>query len=335
MVGAATRLHAVVKADAYGHGIDRIVPACAEADGIAVIELENAVRARTVLGWAKEIVVLEGFYAADELHTFAMHNISAVVHSDAQLAQLEATRLPRPISIYLKINSGMNRLGFPLAQAHQAFARARACANISEITLATHFARADEPNGFAGQLQAFNATTAGIQARRSLANSGATAQFGSVGGDIARPGILLYGASPIENQTAASFGLKPVMRLNTEVIAIQQVRAGETVGYGGANVAPHDMRVAVLAGGYADGYPRGARNGTPVWVAGARAPLFGRVSMDKITVDVSNVPSAQIGATAELWGTHVSADEVAACAGTISYALFTGLGRRVKMQLAD
>ncbi len=332
-VGARTHLHAVVKANAYGHGIARLAPAFAGADGLAVIELENAVLLREGLGWVKELVVLEGFYAADELDVYSRHQIAAVVHCDEQIAMLERAHLGLPMKVFVKINSGMNRLGFPLPEASSRVAQLRASGNVGEIVLMTHFARADERQGFASQLAAFNAGVQGIDAMRSLANSGATLQFNGVGGDYARPGIMLYGGSPLAGVSAASLGLQPAMEVATQVIAVQHVQAGESVGYGGAFTATRRSRIAVLAGGYADGYPRSAKQGTPVWVAGQIAPLVGRVSMDKITVDITDIPAAQFGAPAQLWGRHVSVDTLADHSGTIAYEILTGLNARVPVHV--
>lgn len=326
------QLHAVVKANAYGHGVDRLFPAFDGADGLALIELDTAIRLRERLGWQRPLLILEGFYEASELRAFSEYSIDAVVHEPGQVALLERMPLPKPIRVYVKFNTGMNRLGFPMAQAHAISRRLQTCGNVSEIVLTTHFARADEPDGFRAQLEAFDQATRGITARRSFANSGAVVQLGMDAGDVIRPGIMLYGGTPMQGRSAASFGLKAVMRLHSRVIAIQNVKAGMTVGYGGTDVAPTDMRVAVVAGGYADGYLRSARNGTPVLIDGVRAPLFGRVSMDKITVDVSQVPTAQVGSEVELWGDRLPVDEVAASAGSISYELLTAVSSRVRFE---
>jgi alanine racemase len=327
------QLHAVVKANAYGHGLDRLRPGFDVADGLAVIELENAIHVRADLAWTKPLMVLEGFYSPEELALFSQHGIDAVIHTIEQIVMLERAALPARIGVYLKLNSGMNRLGFPLAQARSMHARLLACANVREVILTTHFARGDEPEGYRTQLDAFHAATAGLPGRRSIANSGATVQGVTIDTDIARAGIMLYGGTPLEGRSAASFGLKAVMTLTSKVIAIQHVRAGETVGYGGVNVAPRDMRIAVIAGGYADGYLRSARNGTPVLIDGVRAPLFGRVSMDKITVDASNVPTPQVGSHVEFWGEQLPVDEVAAHCGTIAYELLCGVTARVPFRV--
>jgi alanine racemase len=335
-IGPNVKLHAVVKADAYGHGLARVRPALDGADGLAVIELEKALELRTALAWKKEITVLEGFYAFDEIALFQQHAVSAMIHAIEQVHMLESVRSGPKIKVYLKLNSGMNRLGFPLSQFASVYARLRACLCVGEIVVATHFARADESDGERGQWAAFQLAVRSIPGLEiSVANSAATMKFPSVGGDYARPGILLYGSSPLEGESAAALDLKPVMRLNTQVIAIQNIAAGEAVGYGGAFVAKRASRIAVLAGGYADGYPRSAKAGTPVWVAGVRVPLAGRVSMDKITVDVTDSPLVSVGSPAQLWGEQVSVDEVAAHAGTISYELLTGLAARVAVTVSQ
>jgi alanine racemase len=334
-IGPRVKLHAVVKADAYGHGLARVRPALDAADGLAVIELEKALLLRTELAWTKEIAVLEGFYAFEEIALFQAHAVSAVVHTIEQVVMLESAHAGAKIKVYLKLNSGMNRLGFPLTQLAGVYARLRACACVGEIVVATHFARADEPEGERGQWAAFQLALRALpDVEISVANSAATMKFASLGGHYARPGILLYGSSPLEGKSAAELDLKPVMCLNTQVIAIQNIAAGEAVGYGGAFVAKRASRIAVLAGGYADGYPRSAKEGTPVLVAGARVPLVGRVSMDKITVDATDAPQVGVGSPAQLWGERLSVDEVAAHAGTISYALLTGLAARVAVSVS-
>jgi alanine racemase len=333
-IGPQVKLHAVVKADAYGHGLARVRPALDVADGLAVIELEKALELRTELAWIKEIVVLEGFYAFEEIALFQAHSVSAVVHTVEQIEMLERVRGGKQIKIFLKLNSGMNRLGFPLAQLASVYARLHSCQCVGEIVVATHFARADEPEGERGQWAAFQLAMRALPGVQiSVANSAATMKFANIGGHYARPGIMLYGSSPLEGTTAASLDLKPVMHLNTQVIAIQNIASGEAVGYGGAFVATRASYIAVLAGGYADGYPRSAKQGTPVWVAGVRVPLVGRVSMDKITVDATNAPHVRVGSPSQLWGAHVSVDEVATHAGTISYELLTGLAARVRVNV--
>ena len=311
-------------------GLARVRPALDAADGLAVIELEKALELRTQLAWNKEIAVLEGFYAFDEIAQFQAHAISAVVHTAEQIDMLARAEPGARIKVYLKLNSGMNRLGFPLSQADKAYAQLRTCPAVGEIVLATHFARADEPEGERAQLAAFKHAIANLPPLAiSISNSAATTKFGIIGGDYVRPGIMLYGSSPVEGESALSLDLRPVMHLNTQVIAVQTVAAGESVGYGGSFVAARMSQIAVLAAGYADGYPRSAPQGTPVWVEGMRVPLVGRVSMDKITVDVTDALQVRVGSAAQLWGDQISVDEVAAHAGTISYELLTALAARV------
>jgi alanine racemase len=333
--GAGVHVQAVVKANAYGHGLARIYPALDEADGLAVIELENAVLLREQLGWQREITVLEGFYTPAELDVFAAHRISAVVHCNEQIAMLEGTTLPQPIKVYLKINSGMNRLGLPLHAARAAHARVAAMANVREVVLMTHFAQADEADGLAAPLRAYRQATDGLACTHSLANSAATLRMAEVGGQYVRPGIMLYGSAPLVGYSATELALEPVMTLATQIIGIQQLVTGDAVGYGATFRAPSPRRIAVIACGYADGYPRHAPTGTPVWVEATRAPVVGRISMDKITIDITDVPAAQIGSTVELWGQQIPVDEVAHYAGTISYELLTAVTARVPFHVHE
>jgi len=331
------RVWAVVKADAYGHGVVVAASAFAAADGLALIEIENAIRLRE-LGWKKPILLLEGCFSDVDWHAAAEHRLSCVIHSDEQLSEFEATPLSRKLDIYLKFNTGMNRLGFRVDRARDLVARLALNVGVGEITLMTHFARADEADGHLEQLRLFNEATAGLPYARSLANSAACFDFDRVGGaatvtsnDSARPGIMLYGATPFTHmsRSAAALKLKPAMTLTTEVIGVQTLTAGESVGYGATYTAPRAERVAVIACGYADGYPRGAGTGTPIIVAGTRTRVVGRVSMDKITVDVTDIPLARVGSAVELWGTQLPVDEVANAAATIGYELLTGVAPRV------
>jgi alanine racemase len=336
---------AVVKANAYGHGIGIVPTAFADADGLAIIEIENAVRLRE-LGWTKPILLLEGCYDESDWRAAAEHKLNVVVHCEEQLRAFESLVLPRRIDVYLKFNTGMNRLGFKLAPLREGgparmrdlAQRVLAHAGVGSLTLMTHFACADEPNGYSEQLRLFNEHVHGIPLPKSVANSAACFDFqknnGAMGGtnDWARPGIMLYGATPFTHATrsAASLGLKAGMSLVTEIIGIQDLRPYESVGYGATYTATKTERIAIIAAGYADGYPRHAPTGTPILVNGIRAPLVGRVSMDKITVDISHVPDAQIGSTAELFGAQLPVDEVANTAGTIGYELLTAITDRVR-----
>jgi alanine racemase len=334
---------AVVKADAYGHGISVVPSAFADADGLAIIEIENAVRLRE-MGWAKPILLLEGCYDDSDWRCAAEHRFSVVIHCEEQLARLESLSLSHRLDVYLKFNTGMNRLGFRLASnapgasnMRELAARTLANASVGTVTLMTHFACADDPYGYAAQLRLFNEHASGIALAKSVANSAACFDFqktsGGMGGagDWVRPGIMLYGSTPFTHATksAASLGLKAGMSLSTEIIGVQNLQPGDTVGYGATYTAKKAERIAIIAAGYADGYPRSAPSGTPVMVNGMRASLVGRVSMDKITIDVTNIPSAQIGSAVELFGTQLCVDEVANAAGTIGYELLTAVAPRV------
>ena len=343
LVGQLTqgaRIWAVVKADAYGHGIAAAMQGFAAADGLALIEIENAIALRE-LGWKKPILLLEGCFSAVDWRAAAEHRLSCVIHSDEQLSEFEATPLSRKLDIYLKFNTGMNRLGFRVNRARDLVARLALNVGVGDLTLMTHFARADEADGHLEQLRLFNEATLGLPYARSLANSAACFDFDRVGGaanaasDWVRPGIMLYGATPFShaNRSAESLKLKPAMTLATEVIAVQTLAAGDSVGYGATYTATRNERVAVIACGYGDGYPRQASTGTPILVDGKRTRLIGRVSMDKITVDVTDITLAHVGSAVELWGTQLPVDEVAHAAGTIGYELLTAVTARVHRRL--
>ncbi len=332
----AARIWSVVKADAYGHGLLRVARALdGLADGFALIELEGAIALRRA-GFRQPILLLEGYYCADELPLFAQYLLTPTVHSMEQVMMLKAAALPGPLPVYLKLNSGMNRLGLNADELPAALAALAAAPQVAGMTLMTHFADADTERGIAAQLARFETM------RRSLigcwpvspANSAALLAYPEHCGDWVRPGIMLYGASPFpEMKSAESMGLRPAMTLESELIAVREIARGERVGYGGMFTAMADMRMGVVACGYADGYPRAAPTGTPVLVCGQRTRTLGRVSMDKICVDLSGIPGARVGSRVLLWGgdplTGLPADEVAGAAGTVSYELFCALSARV------
>jgi alanine racemase len=249
------------------------------------------------------------------------------VHDAEQITILEKARLPRKPAVYAKLNTGMNRLGFAEKDLGAALERLRRCAG--EIALMTHFADADGARGVRWQLERFGAMTAGVQLPRSLANSAAILRFPETHADWVRPGIMLYGCSPFPDESAEKLGLKPVMTLESELIAVRDLAAGESVGYGCTFTASAPMRVGVVAGGYADGYPRHAPTGTPILVCGKRTRTLGRVAMDMLFADLSETPKATIGSPVTLWGEGLSADEVGASAGTVSYELLCALSPRV------
>jgi len=322
------RVWAVVKANAYGHGLARAAAALADADGFALLDLDEAARLRD-LGVAKPVLLLEGFFAPQDLATFAALGLTAVVHSEDQIRMLVEARVPRPIDVFLKLNTGMNRLGFAVERCADAFARLRDAPAVGEIAFMTHFADADGPSGVAAQLARFDEATRGFPGLRSVANSAATLRFPETRADWVRPGIALYGCSPFAEESADALGLRPVMTLATEVIAVQHLRPGDRVGYGGTFVAHAPMRVGIVACGYADGYPRHAPTGTPILVAGRRTATVGRVSMDMLVADLTAIPEAGVGSSVTLWGEGLSCDEVAAAAGTVSYQLLCALAARV------
>ncbi|MFN3629110.1 MAG: alanine racemase [Casimicrobiaceae bacterium] len=326
----SARIHAVIKADAYGHGIAAAQRGFAEADGFALIEIERAIELRQ-LGWRGPILLLEGCFSALDWQAASEHGFDVVVHTEEQIATLAATPLSRRVDVHVKFNTGMNRLGFSPAKGRDVLTRLGAIAAVGKLTLMTHFARADEPDEHLEQLRRFRALCNGLPHATSAANSAACFDFERVGGDWVRPGIMLYGATPFSHATrpAAALGLVPVMTLTSEIIAIQQLRPGDAVGYGGTYTATRLERIGIIAAGYADGYPRHAPTGTPVLVGGQRTRLVGRVSMDKIAVDVTDLPLAQVGTAVELWGANLPVDEVAEAAGTIGYELLTAVAPRV------
>ena len=327
------RALAVVKANAYGHGAIRCAQALAdEADGFAVAFLDEALELRAA-GVQQPILLLEGVFAPEELAEVARHGLWIAVHHEAQIAMIERTALAAPLHVWLKINSGMNRAGFLPAAADGAWQRLRATGKVADITLMTHFARADEPQVIttAEQVSRFDAATAHLPGGRSLANSGAILGWPQARRDWGRPGILLYGADPMPDE---GHGLQPVMTLESAVMAVREIAAGEALGYGGRFVAARNTRVGLVAMGYADGYPRAVANGTPVTVDDRPAAIIGRVSMDMLTVDLTDLPDTGIGSRVELWGRQVPVNRVAQAAGTIAYELLCNV-KRVRFSYSD
>lgn len=323
------KVWAVVKANAYGHGIDNAFPGLRDTDGFGLLDLDEAVRLRE-LGWAGPILLLEGFFKPEDLAIVDEFGLTTTVHCDEQLRMLETTRLKKPLNIQLKMNSGMNRLGFAPERYRAAWERARAIPGVSQIVLMTHFSDADGARGIQHQMEAFERGASDVPGERSLANSAATLCHPQTHGAWVRPGIMLYGSSPKGlDVPAAKFDLQPTMTLESELIGIQEVPAGGTVGYGSVFTAETPMRVGTVACGYADGYPRVAPTGTPVLVDGVRTRTLGRVSMDMLSVDLTPVPQARVGSPVTLWGRGVSIDEVAASAGTLGYELMCAVARRV------
>jgi alanine racemase len=325
------RVLAVIKANAYGHGLATAAGALASADGLAVARIAEALALREA-GCRSRIVLLQGVRDAGELEVAARHGLEPFVHQPWQVALLEDFRGPQMLRVWLKIDSGMHRLGFAPAEVPAVAARLAACRAVAQpIALATHLAdaeRADLPVT-AAQLRAFAAASAGLPGERSIANSAGLVAWPEARADWVRPGIMLYGISPFTDRTGTELGLVPAMTFETEVIALRDVAAGERVGYGGTWAAPRDARIAVAAVGYGDGYPRSATSGTPVAVAGRPAAVAGRPSMDMLTIDVTGLAHAAVGDRVELWGRDVPVEKVAASAGTIAFELTCRVGRRV------
>jgi alanine racemase len=327
-----SRVMAVIKADAYGHGLLRAAEALARAEGFAMLELDAAVRLREA-GYRQVILLLEGFFDVDELALIEQYHLSVVIHHSEQLAMLSASRLRGGLSVFLKLNTGMNRLGFTPEEFPAVLETLKAHPAVKQITLMTHFASADEPcrnESIGAQLQRFNAIAGGRHLPCSLANSAAILRFPETHADWVRPGIMLYGASPFANTAASELDLHPAMTVSSKVIAVQTLKAGDGVGYGHTFRTGQSMRVGVVAGGYADGYPRHAPTGTPVMVNGKRTRVVGRISMDMLHVDLSEIGDAGVGSPVTLWGKGMPVDEVAQSAGTVGYELLCALAPRMQ-----
>lgn len=331
------RVLAVIKANAYGHGLLRVARALRSADGFAVLSLDEAAQLRAQ-GYTHPIVLLEGFFSPEELPEIARLRLRPVLHRLDQVDILAQARLEHRLDVLLKVDTGMHRLGIPPKRMAETLARLQAMPQVAGITLMSHFACADDPAiGVAAQMASFQAALPGTQAQNhaaypvSLANSAALLRYPETHADWVRPGILLYGASPFAEQEAADLGLLPAMHLESRLIAVQTVRRGEGLGYGFAYRAERDMRVGIVACGYADGYPRHAPSGTPVRVEDQATRLLGRVSMDMLCVDLSPVAGAQVGSPVTLWGRGLPVERVAAAAGTIPYELLTAITARVRM----
>lgn len=333
------RVMAMVKADAYGHGARLVAETLAEADAFGVAFLDEALALRAA-GIVQPIAVLEGVFSDAEMFEAVRQRLTIVVHQEEQIGFLERCRLSGPVDVWLKLDSGMHRLGFSPEAAIGAFRRIRAARVTGEVGLLTHFAAADELESqqTEKQIARFRAVQQVLTRNGerpmpdSLCNSAAILAWPAAHGAWVRPGIMLYGSSPFADRSAEEMGLRPVMTLASRLIAINPLKRGESVGYGATWTSPRDTRIGVIAIGYGDGYPRHARNGTPVLIGGHQVPLVGRVSMDMITVDLGDLP-VSLGETCILWGDGLSADVVAAHAGTISYELFCKVTTRVRREI--
>jgi len=327
----SARIMSAIKADGYGHGLMQVAEALAGTDGYALLNIQDAVRLREA-GYQQTILLLEGFFNAGELSLIAEYELASVIHTSEQVAMLDAYPRRGMLDVWLKINSGMNRLGFAPLQVAPVMAQLQHHQAVRDITMMTHFANADESRGIDAPLALFNNIAAHYRVPRSLANSAALLRYPASHGDWVRPGIMLYGASPFCDASAQQLGLKPVMTLSSCIMATHDLHIGDEVGYGGTFRAEREMRVGIVACGYADGYPRHATSGTPVWVDGHRSQTLGRVSMDMLCVELSNLPHANVGSRVVLWGDGMPIEEVAHAAGTVSYELMCALTPRVPVE---
>jgi len=330
---------AVIKANAYGHGIEAAVSAFSRADGLAMLDFEEAERSRAA-GWIKPILMLEGAFEASDIEAAARLELTLVLHHPEQLRLLQLSRPQAPINVYLKLETGMNRLGLQACQyrdVYQALLQMQASGQVAQINHMTHFACADASDGLDDPMMRFVEVVRGMAGDWSVSNSAAALRhhqwLGQICAEVrswARPGICLYGGSPFDDISARDLDIKSAMTLRSALISVRDVQAGQGVGYGYSYKATRDMRLGTVACGYADGYPRHAPTGTSVGIRGAKVSLVGRVSMDMITVDITDLPRAQVGDEVILWGDGgPSGDEVAKMAGTISYELFSAVTARV------
>jgi alanine racemase len=338
-----SKIWAVIKAKAYGHTLEAALKGLGSTDGFALLDIADAQELRD-LGWSGRILLLEGLFCQEELALASKLQCDLVVHSEKQVQWLEIKdgHTAHPLNIFLKLNSGMNRLGFQPEAYRLAFHRLHSAGY--HLHHMTHFANADQVDrspSVGQQMECFDKAITDLQAPTSLANSAAILWHRNALGDWVRPGIMLYGVSPTGAYAdIVRADLKPVMDLRSEIIDIQHLKKGEHIGYGGRFEAPEDMRIGVIACGYADGYPRHAQDGTPVWVAGAAeddsdtiCPIAGQVSMDMLTIDLREAPKAKVGTVVELWGNQVPVDDVAQMSGTIGYELLCALTARVAIQI--
>lgn len=329
---------AVIKANAYGHGLVRVARVLQQAgtEAFAVARLNEALLLREA-GIHQPILCLEGFLDSEELDDLADHDLQVVIHHESHVALLEKHAVSKPITAWLKIDSGMHRLGVAPQQALELWQRLKRCDSVKELKLMTHLASADDRNSeqTRQQLKLFSETIAGLDAEITIANSAGILGWSLSHGQWVRPGIMLYGVSPFIKGRGENEGLQPVMTLTSRLIAVNQFKKGDAIGYGASWVCPEDMPVGVVACGYGDGYPRHAAPGTPVLVNGQRLPLVGRVSMDTLCVDLRNAPDAFIGQPVTLWGKGLPVEEIAEYASTIPYELLCGVTGRVVVEVID
>ncbi|WP_407559587.1 alanine racemase [Vibrio parahaemolyticus] len=329
-----SKVMAVVKANGYGHGLRHVAKHANHADAFGVARIEEALQLRAC-GVVKPILLLEGFYSPGDLPVLVTNNIQTVVHCEEQLIALEQADLETPVVVWLKIDSGMHRLGVRPEQYDEFISRLKTCLNVAKpLRYMSHFGCADELDSSITpqQIELFMSLTSGCQGERSLAASAGLLAWPQSQLEWVRPGIIMYGVSPFSDKTAQDLGYQPVMTLKSHLIAVREVKKGESVGYGGIWTSARDTKVGVIAVGYGDGYPRSAPNGTPVWVNGRTVPIAGRVSMDMLTVDLGPDATDKVSDEAILWGKELPVEEVANHIGTIAYELVTKLTPRVEME---
>lgn len=350
LIAPNSKIMAVVKANGYGHGLLNVAESVGilnfiksegkydgGADGFGLARLEEALQLRAG-GVEGKLLLLEGFFRQSDLPLLVTHHIDTVVHHESQLQMLETIKLEKPVTVWIKIDTGMHRIGFSLDQFEQVYQRLMHCPQVAKpIHLMTHFACADEPDNSMTQAQinAFEQVIDGLGGDRTLANSAGTLFWPTSQADWIRPGIALYGISPVVGDRGVNHRLIPAMELVSNLIAVREHKAGDSVGYGAFWTAKQDTRLGVVAIGYGDGYPRNAPEGTPVWINGRRVPIVGRVSMDMLTVDLGANASDKVGDSVQLWGKALAVEEVAEHIGTIAYELVTKLTPRVVVELLD
>jgi alanine racemase len=329
-----SKIMPVIKANAYGHGLLRIAEALKDVDAVAVARVDEAVELRDA-GYTRRICVLGGFVCEQELNELIKYDLGAVVHSIEQVAILEKYLGSHQLSVWLKLDTGMNRLGFNATEFSSAYQKLSSCSNINQpVSLMTHFSSADERENKVTekQIKLFHQLVKSYSGEKSIANSAGIIAWPDSLTDWVRPGIMLYGVSPFPDHHGNELGLKPVMNLYSRLISVKTIEPGDAVGYAGTWVSKNRTRIGVVAIGYGDGYPRAAKTGTPVLVNGKRVPLVGRVSMDMITVDLTAQPSSKPGDRVTLWGDGLPVEEIADYSDTIPYTLLCGVTQRVGME---
>jgi len=329
-----SKVMSVLKANAYGHNLLDVAKTLNSSDGFAVLSINEAIQLREN-NFKQTILLLEGFFDKDEVNIASELRVNVTVHNQRQIELINKAKPSFPINIHLKVNTGMNRLGFMPDEINYLLESLNSNPYIEDIVLMTHFSTADEKEGIEKQLGIFNLISDNYNYSASVANSAAIIRYPESRLDWVRPGIMLYGLSPFKDKTAKELELIPAMTLMSEIIAVQNIKAGSSVGYGLDFKANKDMRIGIVACGYADGYPRHAKNGTPVAIDGYLSSLVGRVSMDMLYVDLTKIPSANIGSKVELWGEKVSVDSVAQFSGTVGYELICAISASQRVPLRN